>query len=36
MVYLLWFIVIIAACGLSAYVGTRVEKKLSSEEGNEE
>lgn len=32
MIYLLWFIVIVAACLLSAYIGTRVEKKLASEE----
>lgn len=36
MIYLLWFIVIVAACSLSAYVGTKVEKKLSAEEGNKE
>lgn len=34
MVYLLWIIVIVAACALSAYVGTRTEKKLATEEDN--
>lgn len=32
MIYLLWFIVVVAACALSAYVGAKVDKKLEEEE----